>query len=56
MYSYINQRGSKTLFNDFPPPRVSVALSALYLLALVMFPVLELDLISTPSWLCRDSP
>ena len=40
MYSYINQRGSKTLFNVSPPSRF-FALSALYLLTLGMFPFLR---------------
>ena len=55
MYSYINQRGSKTLFNDSPPSRFR-CFECVGFTGVATFPVLKLDLMLTPSWLCRDSP
>ena len=55
MYSYINQRGSKTLFNASPPSRFR-CFECVVITGVAAFPVLKLDLMLTPSWLCRDSP
>ena len=55
MYSYINQRGSKTLFNDSPPSRFR-CFECVGFTDFGDGARFDLDLILTPSWLCRDSP
>ena len=55
MYSYINQRGSKTLFNDSPPSRFR-CFECVGFTDFGDVGRFFLDLMETPSSLCRVSP